>query len=449
MHKLILSTEEQAMLAGDCGVGTRKAMEIVVALGRIYGARRLVPVGSVQVAGVSYRNLGEAGLEFLREWADQSAQVRVPTTLNPAGMDLRAWQELGFSESFARSQLAVIDAFQRLGVRPTCTCTPYLVGNVPRAGEHVAWAESSAVSYANSVLGARTNREGGPSALAAAITGRTAAYGLHLDENRRAALQVIIRCPVRTISDLGALGHLVGKAANNRVPYFVFDSWDLEETDVSFQKVGECSRGFHTSPGWRAMESAATLRPPRNIEKTQTDANVALKALGAAMAASGAVALYHVAGITPEADQPGVLLPDHETMIVDDLQPAYAALNSDVRQIDLVWFGCPHASLKEIAQVARLLDRRQMRSALWITTAREVQDQAKAKGLVTAIEASGGRVVADMCAVVAPMQELSFRTLATPSAKGATYIPSHAGLQVRYGTVEQCVEAAVSGVWLG
>ncbi|RLC61657.1 MAG: hypothetical protein DRI80_08215, partial [Chloroflexota bacterium] len=153
-----LSAEEQAMLAGDSGPGVRKAMEIVVTLGRIYGARRLVPVGSVQVAGVSYRNLGEAGLEFLREWAGQGARVRVPTTLNPAGMDLHAWRELGFSETFAHRQLAVIEAYRRLGVRTTCTCTPYLVGNVPRRGEHIAWAESSAVSYANSVLGARTNR---------------------------------------------------------------------------------------------------------------------------------------------------------------------------------------------------------------------------------------------------------------------------------------------------
>jgi len=131
------------MLAGDSGPGVRKAMEIVVTLGRIYGARRLVPVGSVQVAGVSYRNLGEAGLEFLREWAGQGARVRagqgarvrVPTTLNPAGMDLHAWRELGFSETFAHRQLAVIEAYRRLGVRTTCTCTPYLVGNVPRRGE--------------------------------------------------------------------------------------------------------------------------------------------------------------------------------------------------------------------------------------------------------------------------------------------------------------------------
>jgi predicted aconitase len=402
---LKLSSEEHALLAGDLGPGVQKAMEIVVALGRIYGARRLVEVGSAQVAGVSYRNLGEAGLEFLSQWADQGVRVRVPTTLNPAGMDLRAWRELGFSQDFASRQLAVIEAFERFGVRTTCTCTPYLVGNVPRLGEHVAWAESSAVSYANSVLGARTNREGGPSALAAAITGRTAAYGLHLDENRRATLRVDVRCLVHSHSDFGALGHLVGKAAQNRVPYFV------------------------------GLEVRAGSPCPY------------LKALGAAMAASGAVALYHVAGVTPEADRPHILAPDCETLIVDDLRPAYAALNSDARKIDLAWFGCPHAGLEEIAEIVRLLGGRRIEAALWITMAREVWEQAEAQGLVAAIESSGGCVVADMCAVVAPMQELGFRTVATPSAKGATYLPSHAGLLVCYGTIEQCVEAAVSGVW--
>jgi len=415
--ELELSAEEQSMLAGDFGPGVQKAMEIVSALGRIYGAQRLVPVSSVQVAGVSYRNLGEAGLDFLLKWASQSARVRVPTTLNPAGIDLQAWRELGFSESFAHRQVAVVEAYGQLGVRTTCTCTPYLIGNAPRLGEHVAWAESSAVSYANSVLGARTNREGGPSALAAAITGRTAAYGLHLDENRRATLRVTVRCPVRTISDFGALGYLVGKEAHSRVPYFV----GLEEA---------CS-------------------------------DIRLKALGAAMAASGAVGLYHVEGVTPEAGRVDILAPHHETFVVDDLRPAYAALNSDHSpplagggegeghedRIDLVWFGCPHAGLEEVTRVVHLLARRQVKTALWITMAREVRERAAAEGLVAAVEASGGQVVADMCVVVAPMQELDLHTLATPSAKGATYVPPHAGLQVRYGTVEQCVEAAVTGIW--
>lgn len=397
-----LTTEERGMLGGDLGPGVSKAMEIVVALGRIYDAQRLVPVSSAQVAGVSYRNLGDSGLEFLREWADQGARVRIPTTLNPAGIDLETWQELGFSESFAQRQMEVIETYQSLGVLPTCTCTPYLVGNVPRMGEHVAWAESSAVSYANSVLGARTNREGGPSALAAAITGRTAAYGLHLDQNRRATLRVEVRCPVESIADYGALGYLVGKRARNRVPLF--------------EGLPECS---------------------------DTD----LKALGAAMAASGAVALYHVAGVTPEADSADVLSPGHQTLVMGDLQPAYEALNAAANEIDLVWFGCPHAGLDEMARVVRLLDGRRVSSKLWVTTSRRIREEAKAEGLVELIEASGGRVVADMCVVVAPMEELGLRTLATASAKGAWYVPSHAGLLVRYGTVEQCIEAAITGIW--
>jgi len=399
---MALTAEERAMLEGDRGPGVRQAMEIVLALGRIYDAQRLVPVSSVQVAGVSYRNLGEAGLAFLREWADQGARSSVLATLNPAGIDLEAWRELGFSEDFAQRQMAVVEAYQALGVLPTCTCTPYLVGNVPRVGEHVAWAESSAVSYANSVLGARTNREGGPSALAAAITGRTAAYGLHLDGNRRASLRVEVRCPIDSLADFGALGYLVGKQARNRVPYF---------------------------------------------EGLMVDAKTELKALGAAMAASGAVALYHVAGVTPEADRPETLMPGHQTFVVDDLGPAYNALNAAAKDIDLVWFGCPHAGLEEMARIVRLLDGRRVSSALWVTTARETRARAETEGLVDAIEASGGRVIADMCVVVAPMHELGYRTLATPSAKGAWYVPSHAGLAVRYGTMEQCVEAAVTGVW--
>ncbi len=433
-----LSKEEQAMLDGELGVGARRAMEIVTALGRIYGAEQLVPVTSVQVAGVSYKNLGDAGLEFLTEWADQDAHVRVQTTLNPAGMDLTRWRMLGFDETFAQRQHAVIEAFARMGVTTTCTCTPYLVGNRPRMGEHVAWAESSAVSFANSVLGARTNREGGPSALAAAITGRTAAYGLHLDQNRRATLRVDVCCPVVSQADIGALGYIVGKAAQNRVPFF---------------------------------EGLETLKAERSAGVEVQDR---LKALGAAMAASGAVALYHVAGVTPEAVAGAdVLSPDAKCLVVDDLSPGYEALTrpeiwpppgSSGKQgensqpprsqeggyppIDLVWIGCPHASLSEIKRVVALLAGRQVRADLWITVAQDVREQAAQRGLLAAVEASGAQVVTDTCVVVAPVRELGFRSMATSSAKGAHYGPSHAGLAVHYGTLAQCVEAAVAGQWI-
>ena len=183
-----LTKQEQAMLDGKEGYAVRKSMEILVALGEIFGAKSLIDVGSVQVAGVSYHNLGDAGLEFLDSLA-ADGRVKVLTTLNPAGMDLENWKQLGISPEFAEKQNLVIDAFQRMGILISCTCTPYLIGNLPLYGEHIAWSESSAVTFANSVLGARTNREGGPSALAAAFVGKTPCYGLHLDENR------VPRCP--------------------------------------------------------------------------------------------------------------------------------------------------------------------------------------------------------------------------------------------------------------
>ena len=400
---LYLSVDERAMLAGEAGPGVAKAMEIVVALGRIYGAARLTPVSSVQVSGVSYKNLGEAGLSFLETWAAQGARVQVPTTLNPAGMDLVNWRDLGFSDEFAQRQQAVIAAYTRLGATPTCTCTPYLVSHAPMAGQHIAWAESSAVSHANSVLGARTNREGGPSALAAAITGRTACYGLHLDVNRQATMVVDIRYRIRSESDLGALGFMVGQLAENRVPYLRFHDWRAE--------------------------------------------NLALNTLGAAMAASGAVALYHIEGVTPEARSGKVVRAGAETYLIDDLSPGLVALDGTCEEIDLVSLGCPHASLADIRQIADRLDGRRLKTTLWVTTARATREAAEAEGAVSRIEAAGGRVVADTCMVVAPVEELGFRSMATNSAKMAFYSPSHSGLQVRFGPLERCLEAAVTGKW--
>lgn len=414
VEELRLTPEERAMLAGEAGPGVQRAMEIIVALGRIYGAPDLVPVASVQVSGVSYKNLGEAGLDFLEAWAGQGARARVPATLNPAGMDLEAWAELGFSAEFARRQQAVVAAYQRLGISPTCTCAPYLVGHRPGFGQHLAWAESSAVSYANSVLGALTNREGGPSALAAAIAGRTARFGLHLEENRRATVLIEVRCAIRSEADLGALGYLVGRQVRNGVPLF---------------------RGL----------DVPDLFPGKGMEGWQ----MGLRTLGAAMAASGAVALYHVEGLTPEASAGGLLKPGSQRLVVEDLAPGYAALDGPAADIDLVSLGCPHASLAEIEAVADYLKGRRVRTALWITTARATRQRAQAAGLVARIEAAGGRVVADTCLVVAPVAGLGFRSLATNSAKMAFYAPPHSGLSVRFGSMEQCLVAALSGKWLG
>jgi len=400
-----LTDEERSMLQGDQGEGVRKAMEIVVALGTIYSADDFVPVSHVQVSGVSYKNLGDAGLEFLREWAAQGACVRVPTTLNPAGMDLRHWRELGFPADFAAQQQAVLDAFTAMGIEATCTCTPYLVGYAPKLGDHIAWGESSAISFANSVLGARTNREGGPGALAAAIVGRTGRFGLHLDENRAPTHLVDVRCPVRRASDFGALGYLVGKRVANGVPY-------LRGLDVAACDVTN------------------------------------LKLFGAAVAASGAVALYHIEGVTPESNlksQPSNLKGE---FAVESLDEGYAALNrADTSSIDLVWIGCPHASLEEIELIADKLDGRRVRSVLWITAAHQVRDEAASRGLLARIEKSGGRIVSDTCLVVAPVEALGIRCMATNSGKGAFYGPSHAHVATHFGSLEQCLDAAIRGEW--
>ena len=411
-----LTPEEQDMLRGAEGEAARRAIEIVVTLGRIYDAERLLPVQSVQVAGVSYRNLGDAALDFLREWAAQGARVRVPTTLNPAGMDMIRWRRMGISEAFAKKQSEVVAAYTAMGIQPTCTCTPYFVGNAPGYGQSIAWSESSAVCFANSVLGARTNREGGPSALASAICGRTAEFGLQLAANRRATRRVEVRCAVREPHEFAALGYLIGRQVRDGIPYF---------TGIELPAIS-----------------------PDDPLSAAPDVLDKLKLLGAALASSGAVALYHIADVTPEAQlTPDLCLPEAPTLIVDSLGPAYEALNAPIADIDLVVIGCPHASLGELHQVAEGLRDQCLTSDLWVTTARETRNRAEALGYVQAIEEAGGLVVADGCVVVAPMSELRYRTLATNSAKMAYYALPHAGLQVRFGSLERCLSAAISGRW--
>jgi len=358
---------------------------------------------------VSYKNLGEAGLHFLREWARQGARVRVPTLLNPAGVDLENWQALGLPEEFARRQMEVIGAYVEMGVEATCSCTPYLIGNMPHMGDHLAWSESSAVAFANSVLGARTNREGGPSALAAAICGRTARYGLHLTEHRRATHVVSVDCAVRNEVDFGVLGYMVGRKVGNGIPYFCADgsAWDRESISAALH----------------------------------------LRALAAAMAASGAVALFHFQGMTPESELDGIICPDAEKVAIASLDEGYERLSTPLKRIDFVSIGCPHASLEELSDIAQYLTGRKVRARLWVTTARETRRRAEAAGWVQRIEGAGGHVVSDTCLVVAPVEALGVKTMATNSAKAAFYAPSHSGLQVRLGTMAECLEAAVQGRW--
>lgn len=420
MKDLLLTSEEKGMLAGAEGPGVKRAMEIVVALARIYGAADLVPVKHAQIAGVSYKNLGDAGVEFLAQWAAEGATVRIPTTLNPMGMERGKWQSWGIQSSFATPQLSVIDAFEAMGVTPTMSCTPYLFPQYrPQRGDALAWAESSAVAFANSVIGARSNREGGPSAIAAAVVGRTARYGYHLDENRRANWIVDVRAPLKSVADFGALSYAVGKAVGNGVPWFR----DLAES-------------LPPLPGDLSLGGPAGDR---------------LKTLGAGLAAYGAVAVYHIEGYTPEARDAGreLIREDAKTLVIDSLADAYGVMDADpeLRKIDLVTIGCPHASLSEIQQVAEYLQGKHLATRLWVTTGEITRQRAAELGYTQAIEAAGGEVVADTCAVVAPMRMLDVKTMATNAGKMACYAPMHSGVKMRFGDVDQCLDAAVTGEW--
>lgn len=385
---LSLTLNEQRMLDGESGEGARESMEILVALGRIYGATRMVPVTSVQVSGVSFKTIGQAGLDYLSSLAKKGAKVKVPTFLNPAGMDSLQWKRMKIPEAFAKKQQEVLDAYISMGISKTCTCAPYFIGIRPKKGEHIAWAESSAVAFANSVLGARTNREGGPSALASAICGVTPYYGLHIESNRTASLVIDVKCRLETVADFGALGSAVGKLSKNR------------------------NVAFH---GIRAADE------PR------------LKVLGASMAATGSVPLFFIEGITPEyniANKPEIIAFGGEELAAEK-----ARIDTKTKP-DLVTIGCPHASIEEIGDIAAMVGKKRPTCEFWVCTSRKIAEEAARLGYRAAIEAAGGLVVADTCMVVCPLEEMGYAVTGTNSGKAAAYLPNLCKQKVAFGDIE-------------
>ncbi|CAI1493904.1 AcnX domain-containing protein [Thermococcus nautili] len=385
---MYLTKEEELILAGEYGYALQKAMEILVALGDIYGAERLIPIKSAQIAGVSYKNLGEAGIEFLRDFVDAGAKVSVYTTLNPAGIG---------DDEFMEKQREVLELYRAMGIEVTSTCTPYYGANLPKFGDHLAWSESSAVSFANSIIGARTNREGGPSSLASAIVGKTPEYGLHLDENRKATVKVEVEAKVKTFVDYSALGYHLGKTLGNDVPYI-------------------------------------TGLKPESLDY--------LKELGASMAATGSIALYHVEGETPEyrnAISDGI-----ETVTVEeaDLKAVRESFSDDWSEIDMILIGCPHASLMEIKEVAELLRMRgrPLKIPLFITASRAVKALSDSLGYTETIERYNGRIIADSCFVVSPIKGW-YNGIATNSGKSAFYFRSF-GFSVRLDDAERLIKEA-------
>lgn len=387
---MFLEPEEQQILDGEFGETRQQMMELLVGLGTVFGAERLVPIASAQVSGASYKTIGRWGLEWLQ---GLDARVAVPTVLNPIGMDRDRWREMGVPEEFAGKQEAVIDAYERLGIRLECTCTPYYLSNT-HYGEHLAWAESSAVAYANSVIGARTNREGGPGALAAAIVGRTPYYGLHIFKNRQPSIGIAFDDPtaIKDAADYGALGYVAGKIVGNRIPLF------------------------------------SGIRPNRDH----------LKALGAAMAATGAVALYHVAGITPEARLPTFKADVPETVEIRmaEVREVFSSI-----EVDAIAVGCPHLSPAEMETLAGLLEGKKVKKPFFVFAARGVI--AGNRPAVERIERSGARVYADTCVVVSPALD-RFDAIMVNSGKALAYVPTMCGAVARIGTMEECVAVATA-----
>ncbi|WP_421908134.1 aconitase X [Methanolacinia petrolearia] len=384
-----LDREDENILAGEYGETRQKMMEILVALGKVFGAEELVPITSAQISGASYKTIGEWGLEWLRNLA---ARVAVLSVLNPVGMPRDNWRDIGISKEFADKQLAVMDAYRKLGVKMECTCTPYYLYTNLTMQDHLAWSESSAVSYVNSVIGAKTNREGGPSALAAAIIGKTPKYGLHLFKNRMPQVTVEVEdSDALHAGHFGAIGYLAGKEVGNRIPYFT------------------------------------------NIRASRDQ----LKALGAAMAATGAVALYHVKGITPEARLP-TFAPEPSEKIVIEASEIESLFKE--KEIDAVAVGCPHCSAEELAKISDLLAGRKVKKPLYIFSSKGVKD-ANA-GIVSKIQKTGAKVIEDTCIVVSPAMD-KFDTIMVDSGKAFAYVPNMCGAEARLGSLEECIEEAV------
>ena len=373
--------------------------------GEFLGTDEFVPVDHVQIAGVSYKTITETGLELRRYFASKYRFRSPNVTINPAGMDLEDWRALGFPEEFARKQQEVIEIYARMGAIPTITCTPYLIGNMPPPFTDAFLSESSVVAFANSVLGVRTNRESGLSTLLYAIAGYGPRYGLHLPQNRNPRFAVDVTCELRGVVDFGLLGYKLGELVQGRIPYIT---------------------GVRSRP---------------SLEE--------LKVLSAAGGASGSIDLYHIEDVTPEA-KAGLISLDK---IDERVEITRAALDEvkkrlntgKVEDVDLVTFGCPHASLNEVKEIASLLEGRKIRPGvkLWVCTSRAVKELSKKLGYVATVEAAGGNVVADTCMVVAPIEEMGATTSATNSGKAAKYLPRFCRQQVVFDSTEEIIRRIV------
>jgi predicted aconitase len=419
-----LTDHEKAMLDGAHGKAKARAMDLLVRYGEALGAERLVETnnvaGAFNASTPSVRALAARGFDAVYSELnlDSDEVVEIPrmavnTCQLITGIDNAKWRTQGIPDDLAEQQKRGEAFFGQRGINMHATCTPYQVGNVPVKGEHCAWMESSAVVYCNSVLGARTNTEGKESTGAAALTGRIPDWGLHLDTNRRGTHLVEVGIPVDDIMDWGLFGYWLGEIVQDEIPVL----------------------------------TGALVNPTL----------IKLKHFGAAASSSGGVEMYHLPGTTPEATSVEQVFGGRaiaDTLRYGDAERrrAYENLNcARERKVDFVMLGCPHNSIDQVWLIASLLEGRRINSdtALWVHTPHALRDTAERNGYVRMIEDAGGVVMSDTCPAISRHMPKGVRTVATDSAKQAHYLPAITGVEAWFGSVRDCVEAAISGSWNG
>ena len=411
-----LTDDEQAMRAGAFGPAVQWAIEHQIKVGTYLGADDFVPVAQAHIMADT-ESLGAAGVEWLERWAALPAnqrRVRIPTITDPRGTDFASAHKLKHQPWMLELERRAIAAFEALGVLMTDTCINYQTIMPPVRGEHCAYGDTGVVIYSNSVCGARSNFEGGPSALSAGLTGRTPRYGYHLDEHRQATLLVQVSFTPRELNEWGALGGIVGRLAGDY---------------------------------WQVPALVGLDRVPTSDE---------MKHFGAALASYGSVALFHMIGITPEAQRlddaaPGGGLRTHDVGAAD-VRAFQAGYAKAIDSVDLVVFSAPQLSLVEMQRVAELLDGRRATIPLLAVTSPQVKPDADRMGLTARIENAGGTVLSGMCFYQSYAREMAeangWKRLATNSAK-LTNILGGYGYQPALMSMEQCVTAACAGGKLG
>ena len=407
---MTLNDEEQEILAGNSGPVARQALQHQLKVGEFFGADDFVPVTQAHIMADS-ESLGEAGVRWLEGLAAASEGqrgVRVPTITDPRGTDFAKAAFLGQTSAMLDLERRAISAFEKLGVAMTDTCINYQTIQAPTRNEHVAFGDTGVVIYSNSICGARSNFEGGPSALAAGLTARTPRYGFHLPGQRRATLQVRVERTPTSLNEWGALGGVIGRIAGN----------------------------YWAVPALEGIE-----KPPRSDE---------LKHFGAAMASFGSVALFHLVGHTPEAarlnDVAPAGLPDHRVVRadIDALRISYHSAGP----VDVVVFSAPQLSLFELRDLADLCDGRRFVVPLLAVTSPQVKPDADRFGYTRRIEDAGGTVLSGMCFYQSYAREIAeangWKRLATNSVKLVNILGGY-GYQPILASMEECVDAAVSG----